>query len=57
MDGHALPGTYLAGLLEYAVLPYRKYIPKPQGMASFTKGLARIGLNQDTQESVHTFGC
>ena len=30
-------------LLEYAVLPYHKDIPKPRGIDSFAKGLARIG--------------
>ena len=43
VDGHTLPGTDLAELLEYAVLPYHKDIPKPQGIDSFTKGLSRIG--------------
>ena len=43
VDGHTLPGTDLAELLEYAVLPYHKDIPKPRGIDTFTKGLARIG--------------
>ena len=40
---HTLPGTDLAELLEYAVLPYHKDIPKPRAIDSFTEGLARIG--------------
>ena len=43
VDGHTLPGTDLAELLEYAVLPYHKDIPKPRGIDCFTEGLARIG--------------
>ena len=42
MDGHTLAGTDLAELLEYAVLPYHKDIPKPRGVNTFTEGLARI---------------
>ena len=41
VDGHTHPGTDLAEL--YAVLPCHKAIPKPRGIDSFTKGLARIG--------------
>ena len=44
VDGHTLPGTDLAELLEYAVLPYYKCIPKPRGIDLFTKGLAHIGV-------------
>ena len=37
MDGHTLPGTDLVELLlEYAVLPHHKDIPKPRGIDSFT---------------------
>ena len=43
VDGHTLPGTDLMELLEYAVLPYHKNIPKPQGKGSFTVGRTRIG--------------
>ena len=43
VDGHTLPGMDLAELSENAVLPYHKDIPKPRGIDSFTKGLARIG--------------
>ena len=43
VGGHTLPGTDLAELLQYAVLPYHKDIPKPRGIDTFTKGLARIG--------------
>ena len=43
LDGHTLPGMDLAELLEYAVLPYHKDIPKSRGINTFTGGLARIG--------------
>ena len=43
VDGLTLPGMDLAELLEYAVLPYHKDIPKPRGIDTFTKELARIG--------------
>ena len=43
VDGHTLPRTDLAELLEYMVLLYHKDIPKPRGSDNFTKGLARIG--------------
>ena len=48
VDGHTLPGTDLAELLEYTVLPYHKDIPKPRGLDIFAKGLARMVLSQDT---------
>ena len=41
MDSHTLPRKDLAELLEYAVLHYYKDIPKPRGMDTFAKGLAR----------------
>ena len=43
VDGHTLPGMDLAELLEYAVLPYHKDIPKHRGLDTFTIGLASIG--------------
>ena len=46
VDGHTRPGTNLAELLEYAVLPYHKDIPEPRGIDMFTKGLARIGAEE-----------
>ena len=54
VDGHTRPGHTL---LEYAVLPYHKGIPKPRGMDSFTKGLARIEAEPRHTESVHKFVC
>ena len=42
MDRDTLPGMDLAELLKYAIPPYHKDIPKPRGIDTFTKGLARI---------------
>ena len=57
VDGHTLPGTDLAQLLEYAVLPYHKDIPKPWCIDGFTKGFARIGavwlLKQEIIHKMH----
>ena len=44
VDGHTVPNTDIAELLEYAVLPYHKHIPKPQGLDIFTNGLANVGV-------------
>ena len=43
VDGHTIPGTELAELLEYVVLLYQKDIPKPRGIGTFTERLTRIG--------------
>ena len=43
VDGHRLPGTDLAELLEFGTLPYHKHIPKPRDLDTFTKGIAGIG--------------
>ena len=45
MDGHTIPNTDLAELLEYCVLPYNKNIPKPNGHDLFVEGLCRIGVD------------
>ena len=41
VDGHPLPGTDLAELLQDTVLPYHKDITKPRGLDIFAKILAR----------------
>ena len=43
VDGHILPRTDFAEILEYVVLPYYKDIPKPRGLDIFIQRLTRIG--------------
>lgn len=45
LDGHTIPNTDIAELLEYVVLPYHKDIPKPQGIDNFIEGLSDIGVD------------
>ena len=49
VDGHTLPRTHLAELLEYVVLPYHKDIPKPRGLDIFThyRDFLVLAANQD----------
>ena len=45
MEGHTIPNTDVAELLEYVVLPYNKNIPKPHGLELFSCCLNRIGVD------------
>ena len=45
VDGHTIPNTDVAEILEYCVLPYHKDIPKRHGLDLFTQGLCRIGVD------------
>ena len=42
VDGHIVPRTDLAELLQYVVFPYHTGILKPRGLDIFTQELARI---------------
>ena len=59
VNGHTFPRTDLAELLEFAVLPCHKDIPKPRGLDIFTQRLARIGAEprRKGNQSVNAFGC
>lgn len=41
-----IPGTSIAELIEYVLLPYDKDIPEPKGINSFLDGLAELGINK-----------
>ena len=49
VDGHTLPRTDLAELLEYVVLPYHKDIPNLEVSIYLLTDLLVLALKQDTQ--------
>lgn len=41
-----IPGTNMAELVEYVLLPFTNDLPRPNGLNSFIEGLAELGINK-----------